>query len=60
MTAEGGERSRRSWLALLGLVAVLLLALQAGRAAFVEAEGERRPAVARTLWPSHPLPQRWD
>ncbi|NJC06130.1 hypothetical protein GGQ97_001923 [Sphingomonas kaistensis] len=41
----------------LGLAAVLLLAVQAGRSAFVAAEGERRPAAAHAVWPSHPVPQ---
>ncbi|UUR08745.1 tetratricopeptide repeat protein [Sphingomonas glaciei] len=57
---RGGEAAgpaRRSPLAWLGVAAVLLLAVQAGRSAFIAAEGERRPAAAHTLWPSHPVPQ---
>lgn len=53
----GPASARRSWLAWLGVAAVLLLAVQAGRSAFVAAEGERRPAAAHAVWPSHPLPQ---
>ena len=51
------DRPRRSWLAWLGVLAALLLAVQTGRAALVAAEGERRPALAHAVWPSHPLPQ---
>jgi thioredoxin-like negative regulator of GroEL len=57
MRAEETEQSRRSWLCWVGVLAVLLLALQAGRSALVAAEGERRPALAYAVWPSHPLPQ---
>jgi hypothetical protein len=56
MGAEGAEPSRRSWLHWVGLAAVLLLAVQAGRAAFVDAFGAHKPEAAHALWPSHPLP----
>ena len=57
MQEAGADQGRRSWARWLGLVAVLMLAVQAGRAAFVAAEGERRAALAHAIWPSHPLPQ---
>lgn len=57
MRAANGAQARRSWLAWLGVAALLLIAVQAFRSAFVAAEGERRPAVAHQIWPSHPLPQ---
>ena len=56
MGSGRAEHPGRSWLHWLGLAAVLLLAVQAGRAAFVEALGTRKPEAARALWPSHPLP----
>lgn len=56
MAADGSDRGRRTWLGWLGAGAMLLLAVQAGRAAFVAAEGERRPELAHQLWPSHPQP----
>lgn len=56
MGAEAAEPSRRSWLHWIGLAAVLLLAVQAGRAAFVAALGAQKPEAAHALWPSHPLP----
>lgn len=57
MSAGVGAGARRSWLAWLGVAALLLLGIQAFRSAFVAAEGERRAAVAHMIWPSHPLPQ---
>ncbi|GAA4008178.1 tetratricopeptide repeat protein [Sphingomonas humi] len=57
MAIEGADEGRRSWLAWAGLAVVLLLGFQAVRSALVAAEGERRPALAHALWPSHPLPQ---
>ena len=57
MQDESGDPARRSWLGWLGLVGLLLLAFQAARAALVAAEGERRPAIAGTFWPSHPQPR---
>ncbi len=56
MGAEVAEASRRSWLHWIGLAAVLLLAVQAGRAAFVAALGAQKPEAAHVLWPSHPVP----
>jgi hypothetical protein len=57
MQGEGVGQGRRSWFSWLGLLAVLLLTVQAARSAFVAAQGERRAALAHTIWPSHPLPQ---
>ncbi|WP_338504099.1 hypothetical protein V6R86_09575 [Sphingomonas kaistensis] len=56
MAVDVDAGARRSWLSWIGLAAVLLLALQAGRSAFVEALGARKPQAAHTLWPSHPVP----
>lgn len=56
MAADVRGGARRSWLSWIGLAAVLLLALQAGRSAFVEALGTQKPQAAHALWPSHPVP----
>lgn len=57
MRAEGGDSIKRSWLSWLAVAGLLLLALQAGRAAVVSALGERRPELAAAVWPSHPDPK---
>lgn len=57
MRAEGDDTVQRSWLSWLGVAGLLLLALQAGRAAVVAALSERRPGIAAAVWPSHPDPK---
>lgn len=51
MNAAGAGRRRWQW---VGATLLLLLALHSVRVAVVEARGEQQPALARTLWPSHP------